>query len=113
LLTASSHSKNLKSGSVQTLVIAHIMPKAACLKIAARRPQNLYALCDLKIGDVGKVSFIRAESPVLENIFSMGFAFGAKVAVEAIAGDVLEVYFGDFNVLLGRDIAAKIFVELV
>lgn len=113
MLTASSYSINPKSGSAQTLAIAHIMSKAADSKIAARCPQNLYALCDLKIGDVGIVSFIRAESPVLEHIFSMGFAFGAKVAVEAITGDVLEVNLGEFNVLLGQDVAAKVFVELV
>lgn len=113
MLTASSNSKNPESRSAQTLAITHIRPKAADSKIAARRPQNLYALCDLKQGDAGKVSFIRAESHVLKIIFSMGFAFGAKIVVEAVVGDVLEVYFGDFNVLLSRDIAAKIFVELV
>lgn len=86
--------------------------QAACAKTAKRRTQNLYALSDLKQGVVGKVSFIRAESPILERIIFMGLSFGASVAVETTSADVLEINLGDFNVLMGQDVAAKIFVEL-
>jgi Fe2+ transport system protein FeoA len=112
MLTTSGYSKNLKSGCVQTPAIMQIKP-AADSKIVAHRPQNLYALCDLKRGDVGKVCFIRAESSVLDNIFIMGFAFGVEVTVEAVSGDVLEVNLGNFNLLIGQDVAAKVFVELI
>ena len=113
MLNASSYYRKQNSESTQTLVTEQILPKAANSKVAARRQQNLHALCDLKRGEVGKVSFIRAESTALENIFSMGFSFGGEVTVEAMVRDALEVNLGDFNVLLGLDVAAKIFVELV
>jgi Fe2+ transport system protein FeoA len=86
--------------------------QATCVEKAKRRTQNLYALSDLKQGVVGKVSFIRAESPILERIIFMGLSFGAIVAVETTSDDVLEINLGNFNVLMGQDVAAKIFVEL-
>jgi Fe2+ transport system protein FeoA len=112
MLNVSNYSISQNFGPAQILVTEKIMPNGTCSKKTTRRPQNLYALCDLKQGDAGKVAFIRAESPMLETIFSMGFTFGGKVAVETLSEDVLEVNFGEFNILMGRDVAAKIFVEL-
>lgn len=112
MLDVSSYSINQNPGPLQTLVIEKTMPIATGPNKITWRPQNLYALCDLKQGDVGKVAFIRAESPMLETIYSMGFTFGGKVAVETLSEDVLEVNFGEFNILMSRDVAAKIFVEL-
>jgi Fe2+ transport system protein FeoA len=101
-----------KSESAQTNAIGHSPSEDTVnTKRTNRRLQNLYALSDLKVGDLGKVAFIRAESPVLENIFSMGFTFEAWITVEAVTNGVLEVKVGEYNVLMGQDLAAKIFVE--
>jgi DtxR family Mn-dependent transcriptional regulator len=77
-----------------------------------RRQQNLQAISKLKAEDTAKVSFIRAESPVLETIFSMGLTLGTQINIVSNTGQAVEVNVGKSNVLLGQDVAAKVFVEL-
>jgi DtxR family Mn-dependent transcriptional regulator len=77
-----------------------------------RRSENLSALCELQAGVVARVSFIRAESPDLERIFSMGLVLGAQITVKTVTDETIEVNVGDSNVLLGKDVAAKVFLEL-
>ncbi len=85
------------------------------LQIVKRRQQNLHSIYDLKAKDTAKIAFIREEQPMLQRIFDMGLIIGTEVTIERIisANEAVEVKVGGSNVLMGQDVAAKVFVELI
>lgn len=52
---------------------------------------------------------------MLQRFFEVGLIIGAEVSIEETvsAREAIEVNVGASNVLMGRDVAAKVFVELV
>ncbi|MGD6852002.1 MAG: FeoA family protein [Candidatus Bathyarchaeia archaeon] len=80
-----------------------------------RRRKPLYSIGDLEVGDTAKIVFIREEQPALQRIFEAGLTIGTEVAIEQTlsSGEAVEVNLGKAKVLMGPNVAAKVFVELI
>ncbi len=106
------------------LIPACDLPFASCEECMARRDEeidqvgkrseNLVPIMELKDKQQGKVSFIRGDYKIIRRLLDMGITIGAKIRVIKVAplSGPVEVAIRDSKLVIGRDIACNVFVEL-
>jgi DtxR family Mn-dependent transcriptional regulator len=79
-----------------------------------KRSENLIPIMELKDKQQGKVSFIRGDYKIIRRLLDMGITIGAKIKVIKVAplSGPVEVAIRGSNLVIGRDIACNVFVEL-
>lgn len=79
-----------------------------------KRGENLVSIMELKSHQQGKVSFIRGDYKIIRRLLDMGITIGAIIKVMKVAplSGPVEVAIRGSNLVLGRDIACNVFVEL-
>ncbi|MGV8142988.1 MAG: DtxR family transcriptional regulator [Methanothermobacter sp.] len=79
-----------------------------------KRSENLVSIMELKSHQQGKVSFIRGDYKIIRRLLDMGITIGAIIKVIKVAplSGPVEVAIRGSNLVLGRNIACNVFVEL-
>ncbi len=78
-----------------------------------KRKENLLALSELKVGQSGKIQFIRGGHTVLQRLLDMGLTPNTKITLMKIApfDGPIEVLVRGSKLAIGRGIASKVFVD--
>jgi DtxR family transcriptional regulator, Mn-dependent transcriptional regulator len=88
--------------------------KANGIEQVGKRNANLIPVTDLKEHEEGRVAFIRGDSKVLRRLLDMGITTNTPVHVVKSApfGGPVAVAVRGSKLVLGRDIASDVFVEV-
>jgi len=83
------------------------------LEEVGKRKENLFALSELKEGQLGKIQFISGGHNVLQRLLDMGLTPSTKITlIKAAPFDgPIEVLVRGSKLAIGRGIASKVFVE--
>lgn len=75
--------------------------------------ETLVALCELKVGEAGRVQRVVANESIQRRLLEMGFVRGERVSVEKLAplGDPMELVVKGYHLTLRREESACIFIE--
>ena len=84
------------------------------LEEVGKRKEKLIALSELKVGQAGKISFIRGGHNVLQRLLDMGLTPSTKIALLKAAPfeGPIQISVRGSKLALGRGIASKVFVEI-
>ena len=84
------------------------------LEEVGKRKEKLIALSELKVGQTGKISFIRGGHNVLQRLLDMGLTPSTKIALLKAAPfeGPIQISVRGSKLALGRGIASKVFVEI-
>lgn len=74
---------------------------------------NSVPLCELKVGEAGRVRRVVAHESIQRRLLEMGFVRGERVSVEKLAplGDPMELVVKGYHLTLRREESACIFIE--
>ncbi len=83
------------------------------LEEVGKRKENLLALSELKVGQSGKIQFIRGGHSVLQRLLDMGLTPSTKITLLKAAPfeGPIEIAVRGSKLAIGRGIAAKVFVD--
>jgi len=83
------------------------------LEEVGKRKENLLALSELKVGQSGKIQFIRGGHSVLQRLLDMGLTPSTKIILLKAAPfeGPIEIAVRGSKLAIGRGIAAKVFVD--
>ncbi len=91
-----------------------ITHRAKGVSVVGKRNENLIPIIDLKKNQEGRISFIRGDYKVIRGLFDMGISIGAIINMINITSlnESVEVTIKGSKLVIGRDIACNVFVEI-
>lgn len=83
------------------------------LEEVGKRKENLIALSELKVGQTGKINFIRGGHNVLQRLLDMGLTPNTKITLikSAPFEGPIQISVRGSKLALGRGIASKVFID--
>ena len=83
------------------------------LEAVGKRKENLIALSELKVGQTGKINFIRGGHNVLQRLLDMGLTPNTKITLikSAPFEGPIQISVRGSKLALGRGIASKVFID--